>query len=85
MPKFVEVRTEDWLATTKDAARYRWLRNEDNPVDLVHSAMLVIPHGEMLDTQIDAAMSNKGEQVSSEKCRHGCVRCQVCALCLANK
>lgn len=26
MPKFVEVPTADWLATTKDAQRYRYLR-----------------------------------------------------------
>ena len=28
MPKFVEVKTEDWLATVKDAKRYRWLRSD---------------------------------------------------------
>ena len=68
MPKFVEVKTEDWLTTTKDAARYRWLRDK-SPGQFEHPIVVTQARAEYhmkyfgplayanLDKAIDAAIA----------------------------
>ena len=53
IPKFVEVRGDDWIATVKDAKRYRWLKENH----LQTGTDSWIRTGDDLEEAIDAAMA----------------------------
>ena len=55
IPKFVEVRGDDWIATVKDAKRYRWLR--DTKADGTWALIVDNLHGDKWDEAIDAAIA----------------------------
>lgn len=63
-------RIPEWNALSKDAERYRWLR--DHPEEMsADNPLFVHPTGEAYDAAIDAAMTKSESPSSSETVREG--------------